>query len=304
MAYKALITGGAGFIGSHVAERLLGEGWQLVVLDDLSNGFEHNIPTGADFICGSAADLKLVDEVVPGCDAVFHLAAASSVADSLARPLQVHETNLTTTLILLEAAVRHRVQRFVFSSSAAVYGDAGKEAIAEDVPKNPLSHYAVQKLAAEHYCGVYHRLHGLETVCLRYFNVFGKRQRGDSPYSGVITKFLTAVQENRPMVLFGDGSQSRDFVHVKDVAAANFAAVAKDARQVAGQVFNIGSGASLSIGELAALIRQRFPTAGEPRQEPTRAGEILHSQADIGCARRALDFAPCGRLEDFLATGA
>lgn len=297
---KALVTGGAGFIGSHVAERLLAEGWQVVVLDDLSNGLESNVPRDAELVRGAAGDEALLARHLPGCAAVFHLAAVSSVADSIERPLAVHDVNLTTTLALLEAAVRHKVPRFVFSSSAAVYGDEGDGAIDEDASKNPLSHYAVQKLASEHYCGIYHRLHGLETACLRYFNVFGPRQRADSPYTGVITKFLTAAREGRPMTIYGDGSQSRDFVHVEDIAGANFAAATKDAAAVAGRTFNIGSGSSFSVRDLAALLAKAFPSTGSPVHEPPRAGEIRHSRADITRAREALDFHPRGELMDFV----
>lgn len=296
---KALVTGGAGFIGSHVAERLLAEGWKVIVLDDLSNGFERNVPRGAELVCGSADDDALLSKHLPGCAAVFHLAAVSSVIDSLERPREVHDINLTATLSLLEAAVRHKVPRFVFSSSAAVYGDAGSGAISEDVPKKPLSHYAVQKLASEYYCGVYHRLHGLETVCLRYFNVFGDRQRADSPYTGVITKFLTSAHEGKPLTIYGDGSQSRDFVHVHDVAGANFAAATKDTGAVSGLAFNIGTGRSVSVSQLAAMVAKKFPGLGKPVHIAPRSGEILHSQADITRARDALNFHPLGELKDF-----
>ncbi|MBJ7392412.1 MAG: NAD-dependent epimerase/dehydratase family protein [Chthoniobacterales bacterium] len=296
-----MVTGGAGFIGSHVAERLLAEGWQVVVLDDLSNGFERNLPPGADFVRGAAGDEVLLDAHLPGCAAVFHLAAVASVIDSVERPLEVHDTNLTTTLALLEASVRHKIPRFVFSSSAAVYGDAGTGAIGEDTPTNPFSHYAVQKLACEYYCGVYHRLHGLETVCLRYFNVFGPRQRADSPYTGVITKFLTAARAGRAVTIYGDGSQTRDFVHVADVAAAIFAAAVKEAGAVAGRSFNIGSGQSVSVRELAAMTAAVFPAVAAPVHRPLRTGEIMHSRAEISLARRSLEFDPRGRLEDFLA---
>ncbi len=301
---KAVVTGGAGFIGSHLVRRLLAEGWQVVVIDNLSNGFEKNLPSGVEFLCGSAGDSALLARVLPGCGAIFHLAAVSSVADSIGRPIEVHDTNLTTTLALLEAAVRHGVNRFVFSSSAAVYGDAGPGPIHEDSPKSPLSHYAVQKLASEYYCRIYHRLHGLATVRLRYFNVFGERQRADSPYTGVITKFLAAAREGRPLVVYGDGRQSRDFIYVGDVAEANFAAATKPAGSVAGNVFNIGTGASVSVGELAASVRERFPAAPDLVHEPVRPGEILHSQADITSASKALGFAPSGRLDDFLAVSA
>lgn len=301
---RALITGGAGFIGSHLAELLLEKGWEVVVLDDLSNGFERHVPSGAELIRAGAGQPEALDQVLPGCSAVFHLAAVSSVIDSLKRPLAVHDTNLTTTLALLEAAAKHGVKRFVFSSSAAVYGDAGEGAISEDAAKNPLSNYAVQKLASEYYCGVSHHVHGLETVCLRYFNVFGPRQRADSPYTGVITKFLTAARSGNSFTIYGDGSQSRDFVHVQDVASANLAAAMGDASAVAGRSFNIGSGRSVSVSELASAMRDIFPSLPPPVYEPARAGEIMHSQADISAAQRALGFEPAGRLRDFLIASA
>ena len=298
---KALVTGGAGFIGSHLAERLLAEGWTVVVLDDLSNGFERNVPAGAEFVRGRAGDPAVLDSVLPGCDVVFHLAAVSSVADSIERPLVVHDVNLTTTLALLELAAKHGVKRLVFSSSASVYGDTHGQAAREDMTPAPLSHYAVQKLASEYYCGVYHRLRGLQTVCLRYFNVFGPRQRDDSPYTGVITKFLTAARKGVPITIFGDGSQSRDFIHVEDVVTANVAAATSESAGVAGGVFNIGSGTSTTVNELASSIAKIHPSSGNPIHEPARAGEILHSRADISRARAALAFAPQKRLADFLS---
>lgn len=298
---KALIIGGAGFIGSHLAEKLLADGWQVVVLDDLSNGFEHNVPAGAEFVRGGASDNTLLSRLLPGCDAVFHLAAVSSVLESIERPLDVHAINLTTTLALLEAASKAGVKRFVFSSTAAIYGDTHGAPAREDMIPSPLSHYAVQKLASEHYCGVYHRLHGLETVCLRYFNVYGPRQRADSPYTGVITKFLTTARAGQPMTIFGGGSQSRDFVHVADVVAANLAAATRASDLVAGKIFNIGTGSSVAVCELAAMVCKLYPQAGEPRHEPPRAGEILHSRADITRARKALGFDPGCGLERYLA---
>jgi UDP-glucose 4-epimerase len=298
---KALVTGGAGFIGSHLAERLLKEGWRVVVIDDLSNGFERNVPSGAELVRATAGDSAVLDKVLPGCSAIFHLAAVSSVMDSIERPLAVHDINLTTTLVLLEAAAKHGVKRFVFSSSASIYGDAGERAISEEAPKNPLSHYAVQKLASEYYCGVYHRLHGLETICLRYFNVYGARQRADSPYTGVITKFLTAARAGNPLTIYGDGSQSRDFVHVQDVVAANLAAASHDGPKVAGRSFNIGSGRSVSVAALASMIQKRFPSLSQPVYQEARSGEIMHSLADISQARRELGFNPEGSLQDFLS---
>lgn len=298
---KALVTGGAGFIGSHLAERLFGEGWSVVVIDDLSNGFERNVPSGAELVRAPAGNSDVLDNTLPGCDAVFHLAAVSSVVDSIERPLAVHDVNLTTTLALLESAAKHGVKRFVFSSSASVYGETHGEAAREDMAPAPLSHYAVQKLASEYYCGVYQRLRGLQTVCLRYFNVFGPRQRDDSPYTGVITKFLTAAREGKSITIFGDGSQSRDFVHVDDVVSANIAAATADPARVSGGVFNIGSGTSTTVSDLAAAIAKVYPSAGNPVHAPARAGEILHSRADITRARTALAFEPRRCLGDFLS---
>lgn len=303
MKKKALVTGGAGFIGSHLAERLLAENWHVTVLDDLSNGFESNIPAGADFVRGSMGNADLLASVLPGHDVIFHLAAVASVIDSIERPIEVHHTNLTDTLILLEAAVRHRIRRFVFSSSAAVYGDAGQGAITEETPKDTLSHYAAQKLASEFYCRVYRQLYGLETVCLRYFNVYGPRQRADSPYTGVITKFLTSAQEGRPLTIFGDGSQSRDFVAVTDVAAANFAAAIANISGPPDPTFNIGTGQSTTVLNLANIIRHHFPNLPPHNHQPPRAGEILYSLADITRAGKVLEFKPRGSLEAFLADG-
>lgn len=300
---KALITGGAGFIGSHLAERLLAEGWKVVVLDDLSNGFERNIPSGAEFILGDASDGPRLSRLLPGCDAIFHMAAVASVQDAIERPLDTHAVNLTMTLPLLEAAVKCGVKRFVFSSSAAVYGDTHGEPAREDMTPSPLSHYAVQKLASEYYCSIYHQMYGLEAVCLRYFNVYGPRQRADSPYTGVMTKFLVAAREGRSMTIFGDGLQSRDFVYVGDIAAANLAAATCEGALVAGKVFNIGTGSSISVNDLAAIIHKSFPESPQPAHEPPRAGEILHSRADITRASQVLKFKPRGSLEAFLADG-
>jgi nucleoside-diphosphate-sugar epimerase len=289
---KALVTGGAGFIGSHVSHALLSAGWEVVILDNLATGSVSNLPAGAHFFEGDAGDSDLLARIVPGCQAIFHLAAVSSVQDSLDRPMAVHGTNLTATLSLLEAAVRHRVSRFVFSSSAAVYGDTGGLPAREDMIPSPLSHYAVQKLACEHYCGVYRRLHGLETVCLRYFNVYGPRQRADSPYSGVIAKFIDAAKTGRPMTIFGDGSQTRDFCHVSDVVAANLSAANASPDAIADGIFNIGCGTSVTIGKLAGILADLSASASPPEHREGRPGEIKFSQADISRASLQLGYRP------------
>jgi UDP-glucose 4-epimerase len=288
---KALVTGGAGFIGSHLVDLLLAKGCEVVVVDSLATGRRSQVPQEAVFIQGYVGDPQLLAQALPGCDVVFHLAAVSSVQDSLDRPIEVHNTNLTATLALLEASVRHKVPRFVFSSSAAVYGDTGGEPAREDMTPKPMSHYAVQKLASEHYCRVYHRLHGLETVCLRYFNVYGPRQRADSPYSGVIAKFIDAARAGKPITVFGDGDQTRDFCHVKDVAAANHLAATQDPDKVAGRVFNVGTGVSTSVNDLACLVAAAFGTTEIPiEHQPARAAEIRYSQAVVETARKQLEW--------------
>ncbi len=195
---KYLVTGGAGFIGSHVVAALRERGAEVAVLDNFATGLEDNVPDGVAVTNGHAGDSALLDELLPGCAGIFHLAAVSSVQASLDQPLAVHEDNLTATLVLLEAARKHGVKRFVFSSSAAIYGDTNGEQAHEAMKPNPLSHYAVQKLASEYYCQVYARVYGLETVCLRYFNIFGPRQRADSPFSGAIARFRTGPERDVP----------------------------------------------------------------------------------------------------------
>jgi UDP-glucose 4-epimerase len=286
---KALVTGGAGFIGSHLVDLLLSKDCEVVVIDSLATGRRSQVPEKAVFLQGDVSDTELLAKALPGCDVVFHLAAVSSVQDSLDRPIEVHNTNLTATLALLEAAVCHKVPRFVFSSSAAVYGDTGGEPAREDMMPKPMSHYAVQKLASENYCQVYNRLHGLETVCLRYFNVYGPRQRADSPYSGVIAKFIEAARAGQPITIFGDGEQTRDFCHVKDVVLANFLSATQDAANIAGKVFNVGTGRSTSVNDLARLVGDAFTFDRTPTAHvESRCGEIRYSQAVVDKIRRQM----------------
>ena len=297
---KALVTGGAGFIGSHVVDGLLAKRFKVVILDDLSTGLRENVPQGVEFVLGSIGDAATVDQVSQRVDVIFHLAAVSSVQDSLARPVDVHYCNLTSTLLLLEAARKNGAKRFVFSSSAAVYGDTGGLPAREDMKPMPLSHYAVQKLACEHYCSTYHRLYGLQTVCLRYFNIFGPRQRGDSPYSGVIAKFIAAGKSAKPLVIFGDGSQSRDFCAVANVVAANLAAATARSELVAGRVFNVGSGESISVSKLAESVNADTGNPAPTEHAAGKPGEISFSQADIGQAKECLGYRPIHRFGDAL----
>jgi nucleoside-diphosphate-sugar epimerase len=294
---KYLVTGGAGFIGSHLVDALVARGDDVTVLDNFSTGLETNVADGVHLVHGQAGDTKLLDELLPGCAGIFHLAAVSSVQASLDRPCEVHEDNLTATLALLEGARRHGVKRFVFSSSAAVYGDTRGKPAHEDMKPNPLSHYAVQKLAGEHYCEVYARVYGLETLSLRYFNIFGPRQRADSPYSGVIARFLDAARAGRPPTIFGDGSQTRDFCPVANVVAANIAAMTQPAAAVSAGVFNIGSGNSVSIREVVEALAGVFPVMPNPEHLPARSGEIPHSCADITRARAKLGYQPLAAFQ-------
>jgi UDP-glucose 4-epimerase len=289
---KALVTGGAGFIGSHLVEALEANGWRTTAVDNLSAGLASNLPGSARLIAADVGDDRLLDEILPGTNALFHLAAVSSVQDALDCPLAVHEVNLTMTLRLLEAAVRHKVKRFVFSSSAAIYGDTEGKPAKEDMVPRPLSHYAVQKLACEHYCQEYWRLHGLETVCLRYFNVYGPRQRPDSPYSGVISRFVDAAGHGKSVTIFGDGNQTRDFVNVSDVARANLMAATSPSDKVAGEVFNVGTGTSTTVKDLAKAVIQHSEANTDIIHKDARLGEIKYSRADVQRIRDQLGFSP------------
>lgn len=288
---KALITGGAGFIGSHLAEALCRCGVRTVVLDDLSSGTRRNLPSDAshlEFIEGSVTDPEAVRRAVVGCEWVFHLAALVSVPQSVAQPLESHRRNVLGTLEVLTAAREAGVHRVVVASSSAVYGDGPEPRKREDLPPRPLSPYALQKYAAEQYARLFHALYGLETVALRFFNVFGPRQAADSPYAGVIARFCEAFLSGEPPRIFGDGRQSRDFVYVTDVVAALRAAAEVPAARVAGRVFNVGTGQSRTLLELVAALQKLTGRLLEPRFEPPRPGDIRHSCPDLSATRAAL----------------
>jgi len=294
---RVLVTGGAGFIGSHLTEALCRRGFQVAVLDNLSSGKRSNLswagPTDAlEFFLGNVTDPSTLDRAIRGCDWVFHQAAVVSVPASVAQPLETHHTNLTGTLNLLMAARQAGVKRFVFASSSAVYGEHSDRAKAETLTPSPLSPYAVHKLAAEQYLRLFYQLYGLETVSLRYFNVFGPRQAFDSPYSGVIAKFCTALLAGQRPRIFGDGRQSRDFVYVDNVIAANLLAAEAPAERVAGRQFNVGGGQSVSLLELLAELQRLIGSTLAPEFAPSRPGDIRNSQADLTAVRAALGFEP------------
>lgn len=294
---RALVTGGAGFIGSHLAEALCQQGVEVIVLDDLSYGRRANLDwqSSADrltFIEGEVADETLLRQVVSGCDWIFHEAAIASVPASVKDPLRSHAVNLEATLKLLVAARDARVKRFIFASSSAIYGDTPDPLKHEADAPSPLSPYALQKYASEKYAQLFHQLYQLETVSLRYFNVFGPRQSFDSPYSGVIARFCEGMLQGEPPTIFGDGKQSRDFIYVKDVVEANLRVASAPAEKVAGKYFNVGCGQSVNLLQLVEALNQITGRQLQPRFEPPRLGDVRFSQADISAIRQAVGFVP------------
>lgn len=303
---KALVTGGAGFIGSHIAQKLISMGAKVLVLDDLSSGDRQKLAwhTGGgtlDVIEGDAGDEALLSKVVPGCDWIFHQAAVASVPQSVAQPLETNRQNLDATLKLLVAARDAGAKRFLFASSSAIYGEGTAASKHESHAPAPVTPYGLQKYAGERYCQLFHQLYGLPTVALRYFNVFGPRQTFNSPYSGVIARFCTSMLHGEAPMIFGDGGQSRDFIFIDNVVQANLLVAEAPAERVAGQVFNAGTGTSITLNQLVTDINDLTAQNLVPRHEPPRAGDIRHSQADISALRDAVGFAPQVTWKDGLA---
>jgi nucleoside-diphosphate-sugar epimerase len=299
---KVLVTGGAGFIGSHLVEALVSAGCQVVVLDNLTGGRFSNLAMVRDRIEFHEADIRslmVLEKAADGCDAIFHLAAVVAVQQTIKDPVDSAMVNDIGTINVLEAARRNNVRRCVLASSCAVYGDDHRLPKKESMTPVPASPYAVHKLSAEHYARVYCELFGLKTASLRFFNVFGPRQDPLSPYSGVISIFMTRAISNQAPVIYGDGHQSRDFVYVKDVVNALMLAVGTES--AAGKVLNIGTGSNVSINRLWELICGASGQQLAPVYEPARAGDILHSVADIGMAKALLNFKVDFSLEDGLA---
>jgi len=288
---KALVTGGAGFIGSHLVDTLVKEGCDVVVLDDLSAGSLSNLKHVKDkitFYKGNIQDQKILMKAAENCEVIFHQAAIVSVTKTVDNPVDSAHTNDLGTLLVLESARQNKVKRVVLASSCAVYGDDPLLPKHENMPPKPMSPYAVQKLTGELYARIYYDLYGLETVCLRYFNVYGPRQDPSSPYSGVISIFMTKAVSKKSPVIYGDGKQYRDFVFVKDVVKSNLlAATAEDA---AGQTFNIGIGKNVSINTLWDMICLLSGLNIEPEYRPPRPGDILESVASIEQAKLAMGF--------------
>ena len=297
---NVLVTGGAGFIGSNLAQALVDAGHSTRVLDDLSTGFLENVPAKAELIEGDVADPEAVAKAVAGVEVVFHLAAHRAVFRSVEHPLATDTVNVHGTLNVLKASVDAGVRRVVSASSSSVYGGAAKMPTAEDEALWPRSPYAVTKLTGEHYCRVFSELFGLETVSLRYFNVFGPRQRPDSAYAAVIPLFLEALRTGDPPTVHGDGRQTRAFVYVDDAVAANLAAATAPAENCRGHAYNVAGRRSVDLLELLAILGRILDVEPRPVHVDPRPGDVRHTSADISAAARALGFEPRVDLEEGL----
>ncbi len=297
-----LVTGGAGFIGSHLTERLVQLGAKVRVLDDFSTGKRANIAhllDRIDLVEGSLTNPQTVQQAVKGVEFVFHQGAIPSVVRSVEDPLTTHQVNATGTLLLLLAARNQKVKRVVFASSSSVYGETPTLPKREDMPPNPQSPYALSKLVGEHLCQLFWRLYGLETVSLRYFNIFGPRQDPTSQYAAVIPRFIAALLRGESPTIYGDGEQTRDFTFVENCVQANL--LAATASGVAGEVFNVGAGKQTSVNELFRLLRTLIGADHiEPIYAPPRPGDVRHSLADITKARKQLGYEPMVTLEEGL----
>jgi nucleoside-diphosphate-sugar epimerase len=287
-----LVTGGAGFIGSHLTEELVRRGHRVRVVDSFVTGKRRNLAhiSGVELIEGDLADAKVARRAVDGTDFVLHQAAIPSVPRSVEDPLTSHRANIDATLNVLLAARQAGVRRVVYAGSSSAYGDTPTLPKVESMPPAPLSPYALQKLVGEQYGQLFTRLYGLETVAIRYFNVFGPRQDPSSPYSGVISLFITAVSEGRAPTIYGDGEQTRDFTYVANVIDGVLRAC--EAPNIAGEVINVATGSRISVNALFRAVQDLLDARVEPTYAPARAGDVRDSQADISKARRLLGYQP------------
>ena len=300
---RALVTGGAGFIGSHISERLLTEEHTVRVYDNFSSGKRANlVPLGgrAEVVEADVRDAAALEKAMEGCDVVFHEAAVVSVPYSVAHPQETHDVNIQGTLNVLQAARARGVKRVVFACSAAVYGDAAAVPNVETMPPAPMSPYGVEKITGEYYLQTWSKLYGVDTVSLRYFNVFGPRQDPTSAYSGVISIFVDrALKKERPTI-FGDGEQYRDFVYVDNVVDANIRAATAPASKVSGRAYNVACGGKTTLKQLLATIEGIVGTKLGATFAEGRAGDIRESVADISRIRQELGYEPRVGLEEGL----
>jgi UDP-glucose 4-epimerase len=293
MSNSYLVTGGAGFIGSHLVRRLVSQGAFVRVVDNLSTGDAarlNDIIDSIDFLKGDLADKPVCDAAVSGIDYIFHQAAIPSVQRSLLDPLMTNRANVTATLNLLESCRAAKVRRLVYAASSSAYGDTEVLPKRETMSANPLSPYALQKFVGESYCKLYYELYGLETVSLRYFNVFGPAQDPSSQYSAVIPRFVNALLAGQPLTVYGDGEQSRDFTYVDNVIEANLLAMRRDGAP--GKVFNIGCGERISLNRLIQVLERIIGSPATVNYTAPKVGDVRHSLADLGLARKILGYDP------------
>jgi len=298
---RYLVTGGAGFIGSHIVRELAARGEVLCVLDNFSTGRRENLAAMKDQVTVYDLDICELEKIRPafaGVEYVIHLAAMPSVARSVADPLATNAVNLDGTLHVLLAARDAAVRRVIFAASAAAYGDNPTLPRRESQMPNPLSPYALAKLAGEYYCQIFSRIYRLQTVALRFFNIFGPGQNPDSPYTGVLSKFISAYVRKTTPVIFGGGEQSRDFTYVANVVQAVL--LACNAAEAPGKVINIGTGESYTLNQTITLLNEIFGQQVRVRYDPPRPGDALHSRADISLARQVLGYEPKVQFEQGL----
>jgi UDP-glucose 4-epimerase len=288
---KILVTGGAGFIGSNLVDKLIDEGHKVFVIDNLLSGKKENINRKAIFYKADICHLDKISPLFKGVDYVFHLAANPKVVFSVENPIESNQINVDGTLNVLYANYKNKVKRLIFASSAAVYGNIKKLPLKENMTPKPISPYGLHKLIGEYYCKLFSNLYNLETVCLRYFNVYGPRMDPNGPYALVIGKFLKLRKENRPLTIYGDGKQTRDFVYVDDVIKANILAM-KSKKVGSGEVINICSGRNYSINYIAKLIGVKKIYL------PARKGEMKHTLGDNSLAKKLLGWKPEISLEE------
>jgi len=298
---RYLVTGGGGFIGSALVHRLVEAGEQVRVVDNFSTGFKHNLDDvleRIELMEGDLAEMSTAEAAVRDVEYVLHQAAIPSVQRSVDDPITSNRANVTATLNLLVAARQAGVKRLVYASSSSAYGDTEVLPKVETMPENPISPYALTKLTGEKYCVVFHRIYGLPTVCLRYFNVFGPRQDPHSPYSAVISRFIDMALAGRRPTVYGDGEQSRDFTYIDNVVSANLLACKADA--ASGRFFNIGTGERHTLNELLGSLSRIIGKKLEAAYMEPRTGDVKHSQADIGQARKFLGYEPKVSFDDGL----
>ena len=298
---KFLVTGGAGFIGSNIASELLEKGYSVRILDNFSSGKRENLKgmeNDIELIEGDIRSYHIVQDSLKDIDIVLHQAALPSVPRSIKDPITTNDVNINGTLNILEAAVNLKVKRVVYASSSSVYGDNPVLPKVETMIPNPLSPYAVSKLTGEKYCNVFSRIYGLETVCLRYFNVFGPRQDPASQYSAVIPKFIKAINQNKQPVIYGDGEQSRDFTYISNVVQANILAATADCES--GITVNCAVSGQITLNELIREMNKLMNKDIKPVYEGPRAGDIKHSYADINLAEKTLGYKPVVSFQEGL----